>query len=177
MQNLTITIDKHQYQVVNLPNRPKALLDSTIAKIYGVKTKHINQAVSRNREKFPPDFYFDLTPEETKLLSEVTFCDLDWRGGYLPKAFSHLGANMVATVLKSEMAVRRAVQIIRGFTELEAAGISSIQDLKEMMRLQNQVIIAINNQLQEMGGKQNRKIESIIEKLTQRRFTCLWNRG
>lgn len=165
MQNLTITVENQSYPVLNLSGRPKALLDRTVAQIYGVKTKHINQAIARNPNKFPPDFYFELTIDETRRLREVTNCDLDWKGGYLPKALTHLGCNMVSTILKSEIAVRRAVQIIRAFTELETSGASSIEDLKEMMHLQNQIIIAINNQLQDLGIKHNKDVESILKKI------------
>ncbi len=98
MQALSIIVDGKSYPVLNLPGRPKALLDITLAEIFGSETKRINEAANRNPEKFPEDFYFTLTLEETKALNEVAICDLDWKGGHLHKAYTHLGSNMMSTV-------------------------------------------------------------------------------
>ncbi len=114
-----IIIEETIYPILQLPNRPKALLDRHVAQIYQMPTKQINQAVRRNPEKFPDDFCFLLTLEEAKSLSEVTNCDLDWNGGYLPRAFTWEGCNMLATILKSDVAITRAIQIIRIFTAVE----------------------------------------------------------
>ena len=152
MQAQSIYVEDRLYPVLSLPGRPKALLDRTIAQIYGVETKHINQAVNRNPGKFPPDFYFDLTIDEAKTLNEVTNCDLAWKGGHLPKAFTHLGCNMLATILKSNLAEQRCVQIIRAFTALERIGQRSLQDFDEMMSLQYQMFAALNNTVEDMKG-------------------------
>ena len=61
MQNITINIENQSYPVLALKGRPKALLDCTVAEIYGIETKHINQAIKNNLDKFPPDFYYHLT--------------------------------------------------------------------------------------------------------------------
>ena len=114
MQSFKITVDTRDFVVICLPDRPKALLDRTVAEIYEVETKRVNEAVRNNPEKFPEDFYFELTRSEFReLRSEVENFDLDWKGGHLPKAFTHLGCNMLATILKSKRAVQRAIQIIR----------------------------------------------------------------
>ena len=122
MQSFKITIDQRDFIVLCLPGRPKALLDRTVAEIYEVTAKRTNEAVRRNPEKFPEDFFFELTLDETRVLNEVANCDLDWKGGHLPKAFTHLGCNMLATILKSPRAVQQAIQIIRTFTALESGG-------------------------------------------------------
>ena len=148
MQALTITVDEKLYPVLGLPGRPKALLDKTVAQIYTVQTREINQAVKNNPEKFPKDFYFQLSLEETRTLNEIKNFDLDWKGGYLPKAFTHLGANMLATVLKSEMAVRRAVQIVRGFTTLENMVLSSpTGDVLQMISSQSRMIAVLADEM------------------------------
>ena len=64
---LYVDVVGNKYPVLNLPGRPKALLDYTVAQIYRVKTKQINQAFSRNKKKFPEDFYFRLTKEELEV--------------------------------------------------------------------------------------------------------------
>lgn len=121
METLTIPIENASYPVLALPGRPKALLDRTVAEIYGVQTREVNQAARNNMEKFPPDFFFELTIDEAKSLNEIENFDLAWEKGHPPKAYTHLGCNMLATILKSELAVRRAVEIIRAFTALENA--------------------------------------------------------
>ena len=98
----------------------KEMLDRDLAKLYQVSTKALNQAVKRNREKFPPDFMFRLTKEEKEEV--VTFCDhlKELRFSYqLPRAFTRNGANMLATVLKSPVATQRSIQIMRAFSALE----------------------------------------------------------
>ena len=78
----------------------KVILDCDLAATYGVPTKALNQAVKRNAERFPPDFVFQLTPEEKTEV--VTICDhlakLRFSPGH-PYAFTEHGAIMAATVL------------------------------------------------------------------------------
>ena len=173
MQTLSIYVGDQLYPVLSLPGRPKALLDRTIAQIYGVETKHINQAVNRNPGKFPPDFYFGLTIDEAKALSEVTNCDLAWKGGHLPKAFTHLGCNMLATILKSNLAEQRCVQIIRAFTALERIGQRTLQDIDEMMSLQYQMFAALNNTVEDMKGFFH-KFADRLTRLEERQMQLEW---
>ena len=79
----------------------KVMLDSDLAEIYQVETKVLNQAVKRNRERFPPDFMFQLTSKEAKLLRSQIVTSKGARGGrrYPPYAFTEHGAIMLASVL------------------------------------------------------------------------------
>ena len=74
-KNLTITIENKSYPVLSLEGRPKALLDRTVAEIYGVETKHINQAIKRNLDKFPPDFYYQLTKNDLQV-AFFSYCSI-----------------------------------------------------------------------------------------------------
>lgn len=114
-----LDVDNVSCPVLELPGRPKAILDRHIAVIFDVETKRVNEAVKNNPSKFPDDFLFQLTPMETSTCSEVENFDFDWKGGHLPRAFTQEGCNMLATILRSELAIRRSVQIIRGFTSVE----------------------------------------------------------
>lgn len=120
MKELTIkTIQNH---IVQLPNRPPAMIASDVAQIYEVPTKHVNQAVKRNPQRFPEDFCFKLTPEEFEnLRSQNETLTTGHHGGvrYLPWMFTRFGANQLSTVLRSPVADLRSVQIIRAFTMLE----------------------------------------------------------
>ncbi len=97
----------------------KAILDVDLAKLYGVSTKALNQAVKRNRHRFPGDFLFLLTPGEKQEV--VTNCDHLKSLKYsfaLPYAFTEHGAIMAATVLNSSKAVDMSVYVVRAFVKL-----------------------------------------------------------
>jgi hypothetical protein len=97
----------------------KVMLDMDLAELYGVVTKALNQAVSRNRERFPDDFMFRLTWDEAKSLRSQ-FVTLKQGGHfkYPPNAFTEHGILMLSSVLKSERAVQVNIQIMRTFSKM-----------------------------------------------------------
>jgi hypothetical protein len=97
----------------------KVMLDADLAELYGVSTKALNQAVRRNRQRFPDEFMFRLTMEEKDKV--VTDCDHLRRLKFshvLPNAFTEHGALMLASVLKSRMAVQTSLLIVRAFIRM-----------------------------------------------------------
>jgi len=99
----------------------KVMLDSDLAALYGVETKVLNQAVSRNIERFPEDFMFQLTEAEAILLRSQTVTLKTGRGQhrkYLPYAFTEQGVAMLSSVLKSPRAARVNIEIMRAFVRL-----------------------------------------------------------
>jgi len=89
------------------------MLDADLAALYGVKTKVLNQAVSRNIGRFPADFMFQLTEEEAVRLRSQIVTLKPGRGQhrkYLPYAFTEQGVAMLSSVLKSERAVRATLE-------------------------------------------------------------------
>lgn len=97
----------------------KVMIDADLAALYGVPTKALNQAVKRNAARFPPDFMFQLTPEEKQEV--VTNCDHLARLKFaksLPFAFTEHGAIQAANVLNSEQAVDMGVYVVRAFVRL-----------------------------------------------------------
>ena len=102
----------------------QVMLDSDLAKLYQCKngTKTINQAVKRNLERFPNDFYFEITREEYYLILRSHFGTLEFEQGvyskYLPKVFTEQGVAMLATVLKTEVASQVSVNIMRAFVAM-----------------------------------------------------------
>jgi hypothetical protein len=116
----------------------KVIVDADLARLYGAPTKVLNQAVSRNRDRFPPDFLFQLTPEEKEEV--VTNCDHLKNIKFskvLPNAFTEFGAVMAANVLNSEEAVRASVFVVRAFLrmrELLHAGVEIGMKLSELER-------------------------------------------
>jgi hypothetical protein len=97
----------------------RVMLDADLAELYGVPTKVLNQAVKRNRERFPRDFMFRLTREEREEV--VTNCDHLHRLKFsptLPYTFTEHGAVMLANVLNSRRAVQVSIQVVRVFVRL-----------------------------------------------------------
>ena len=94
----------------------RVILDADLARIYGTTTKHLNQQVTRNKDRFPPDFMFRLQQDEKNEL--VTNCDILRSIKYsrvLPRAFTEHGAIMVASILNSRRAVEMSVYVVRAF--------------------------------------------------------------
>jgi hypothetical protein len=98
----------------------KVLLDSDLAVLYEVETKRINEALRRNRERFPEDFVFQLTPEEHEILRSQFATSSDHWGGrrYLPYDFTEQGVAMLSSVLRSKRAIEVNIAIMRTFVRL-----------------------------------------------------------
>jgi hypothetical protein len=96
------------------------MLDVDLAAVYGVVTRVLNQAVRRNRERFPDDFAFQLSKEEFAALRSQAVISNPGRGGrrYAPWAFTEHGAIMAASVLNSPRAVEMSVFVVRAFVRL-----------------------------------------------------------
>jgi len=111
---------EHIERAIIVVRGEKVMLDSELAEIYGVETKVLNQAVKRNVSRFPVDFMFQLTPEETESLRSQIVTSNEGRGGrrYLPYAFTEHGALMLANVLNSARAAQTSVMVVRAFVKL-----------------------------------------------------------
>jgi hypothetical protein len=98
----------------------RVILDSDLAKLYGVPTFRFNEAVKRNRHRFPDDFLFQLTREEAEGLTSQSAMSKTGSGGRrtLPWAFTEHGALQASNVLSSPKAVAMSVYIIRAFIRL-----------------------------------------------------------
>ena len=99
----------------------KVMLDHHLAKLYEVPIKVLNQAVKRNQERFPSDFMFQLTPDESQVLRSQ-FVTLKLGRGrhskHLPYAFTEQGVALLSTVLRSKRAVAVNIEIKRAFVRL-----------------------------------------------------------
>lgn len=107
----------------------KAMLDSELAKLYGVPTKVLIQAVKRNMKRFPEDFMYKLTKKEVAGLRSQFVTSK--RGGrrYLPYAFTEQGVAMLSSVLNSERAILVNIQIMRAFIQFKRMLLNS-RDLR-----------------------------------------------
>ena len=115
----------------------RVILDTDLASIYGIPTFRLNEAVKRNRERFPSDFLFQLTPEEHRALTSQIAMSNSKRGGRrtLPYAFTEHGAVMAANILNSRRAVQMSIFVVRAFIKMRqtmAANKTLLEKLEEL---------------------------------------------
>ncbi len=110
--------------VIHTIRGERVILDADLARIYGVETRVLNQAVRRNRTKFPPDFLLEITTAEAKDLgrsrSQIVILKRGHNVKFAPFAFTEHGALMVATILKSPQAAQMSVFVIRAFIKMRS---------------------------------------------------------
>jgi hypothetical protein len=110
----------------------KVILDADLADLYGVATRDLNKAVTRNLDRFPDDFMIQLTQSEFKNL-KFQFGTSSWGGTRkLPRAFTEQGVAMLSSVLRSKRAVQVNIAIMRAFVRLREM-IASHKDLSRRM--------------------------------------------
>ena len=100
------------------------MLDSDLADLYNVETKNLKRAVRANIERFPDDFMFELTKEEYDSLRCKKFTLESGRGKhskYLPFAFTREGIAMLSGLLRSDIAVKANINIMRAFFQMQEA--------------------------------------------------------
>ena len=98
----------------------RVILDRDLAALYGVPTFRFNEAVKRNRNRFPEDFMFQLTRDEAASLTSQFAMSKSGRGGRrtLPYAFTEHGTVMAANILRSAKAIQMSVFVVRAFVRM-----------------------------------------------------------
>lgn len=136
----------------------RVMLDSDLARLYGVTTMAFNQAVKRNKDRFPDDFAFQLSQQEfTSLISQIVISKTG-RGGRRtrPWVFTEHGVAMLSSVLNSPRAVRVNIEIMRAFVRLRrllatpGELVEQITKLAETVQLHDGQIKAIMQVLRQM---------------------------
>jgi hypothetical protein len=134
----------------------KVILDVDLARIYGVQTRVLNQAVRRNPEKFPSDFLMRLTPAEVRHMnrSQVVIGSQKHRNPrHRPYVFTEHGAIMAANILNSPRAVQMSVYVVRAFIAMrrtlghnreQARKLAALEkELKERLDVHEAAIVTI----------------------------------
>ena len=96
----------------------KVMLDSDLARLYGVETRVLNQSVKRNLDRFPDDFMLRLTRKEIMNISQIVICYPQIKHSRHVMALTEQGVAMLSSVLRSPRAIRVNIQIMRTFTKL-----------------------------------------------------------
>lgn len=131
-QETSLTVIEGIGEKIYLIRGQKVMLDSDLAKVYQVATRVLNQAVKRNLNRFPEDFMFQLTEDETKSLRSQSVTSNKSRGGrrYYPYVFTEHGAVMLASILNSPTAIEASIKVVRAFIKMRSI-LALHQDLAE----------------------------------------------
>jgi hypothetical protein len=133
----------------------RVILDSDLARLYGVPTKRLNEQFRRNRKRFPGDFAFQLTADEVAALrsqnatlsrkpnwSQFATSSSKHRGkAYRPYAFTEHGALQVANILNSPHAVRMSLFVIRAFIKMREQLAANTAILKRLAEIDKTLLL------------------------------------
>lgn len=138
----------------------RVMLDKDLAELYEVETRTLNQAVSRNTERFPEIFMFQLSPAEFKILKSQIVTS-SWGGTRkLPYVFTEQGVAMLSSVLRSKKAIQVNIQIMIVFTKVREMLVDTlslkldIDDIKKKLENQDKNIELVFSYLDELMEKQ-----------------------
>ncbi|PIZ18265.1 DNA-binding protein [Candidatus Desantisbacteria bacterium CG_4_10_14_0_8_um_filter_48_22] len=138
----------------------KVMLSIHLAKLYGVETRALNQAVKRNIRRFPADFMFQLRKSEAdRLVSQNVIPHKKYFGGSLPYAFTEQGVAMLSSVLKSERAIDVNIAIMRVFTRLRSI-LSTHKELAYKLK-------ELERKIEQKFKGYDSKIQTIFEAIRQ----------
>ena len=139
-KNLVIVHNKEIQSMIYTFRGRQVMLDSDLAMLYQVETKYLNRQRNRNAERFPEDFCFQLSKEEYEILrcQNVTSKNENGSGGrrYLPYVFTEQGIAMLSSVLKSEIAAKTSINIMRAFVEMRKFLISNNEMFARLDRVE-----------------------------------------
>ena len=135
----------------------RVMLDFDLAALYQVETKVLKQAVRRNLERFPEDFMFEMTEQEYNSLIislRSQFVTSNERGGrrHMPFAFTEHGVIMLASLLRSEIAVQMSVQITRAFVAMRNYIMSTRHIESELAELRAKLELLERNDEDNLGA-------------------------
>ncbi len=141
----------------------KVLIDSDVAKLYGIETKRINEAVKNNPEKFPREYVFELTIEEkAEVVENFDHLQTLKFSPNLPKVFSEKGLYMLATILKSPIATETTIQIIEAYAKIREINHSIVNIVNEKnSQKQESLVDHVGGLIGELIMPNNEELETI----------------
>ncbi len=157
----------HIQNIIYEIRNEKIMLDFDLANLYGIETKRLNEQVKRNINRFPSDFMFRISLDEWKnvMRSQIATASQSKRNIKItPFAFTEHGVAMLASVLKSDKAVKMNIAIVRAFIALRQFTINYKDLSKEIIELKN--ITSVHNiQLNEIYSA----IENLLDDKVERK--------
>ena len=142
MKNICLSDELIMNKIYHIRGQ-NVMLDKSLADLYGVSTKVLNQAVKRNIERFPPDFMFQLSKGEWNVLRSQFVTLEEGRGKYTkyhPNAFTEQGLAMLSGVLKSETAIGVHIHIIRVFAKMKEFLLTHKEILLQLQKIEKKMV-------------------------------------
>ena len=160
------TLDNIENLILNIRDK-QVMLDRDLARLYGVETKRLNEAVKRNIERFPEDFMFQLSHEEfesnlrsqtvtssiepysnvdvSNLRSQIATSSDGQHGGvrYMPYVFTESGISMLSSVLRSKTAIRVNIEIMRAFVAMRHSLLANNQLFSRIENIEHNQLLMI----------------------------------
>ena len=157
-----ITTKGIESRILTIRNQ-QVMIDRDIAELYGVETRRLNEQVKRNSERFPEEFCFQLTKEETESISSKSqIATLNVSGNLrgsnikkMPFAFTEQGVAMLSTVLKSDTAVSMSIQIIKAFVAMRKFMLINAQIFQRLDNIEKHQI-ATDSKIDEIFDKMDK---------------------
>jgi hypothetical protein len=135
---------------IHLIRGHKVMLDADLAELYGVATKNLNLAVTRNRERFPDDFMYQLTRQEFAILRlQIETSSLHGGRRHMPYAFTQEGIAMLSSVLRSPRAVAVNIEIMRAFIRMRGM-LLSVDELARKVEALERKAVANDQNMEEV---------------------------
>ena len=142
----------------------QVMLDSDLARLYGVETKYLKRAVKANIKRFPADFMFKLEPSEFDSLrcKNCTSNPTSQRGGtrYMPFAFTEQGVAMLSGVLKSDIAIEVNIRIMRAFIAMRSFLMNNEHVFQRLEVMEHHQLL-----MQKQLSDADRKIDELFTRL------------
>lgn len=157
-----VTLENIENLILNIRDK-QVMLDRDLARLYGVETKVLNQAVKRNIERFPERFMFQIT--ENEKIKVVTNCDhlKELRFSYQnPYVFTEQGVSMLSAVLKSDIAINTSIMIMDAFVAMRHSISSNQQIINRFENIEHHQLLMIERQ-----DKTETQIEKIFKTLAK----------
>ena len=150
--------------LIHIVRGQQVMLDSDLARLYGVETKYLKRAVKANIKRFPPDFMFELNHSEFDSLrcKNCTSNEKSQRGGtrYMPFAFTEQGVAMLSGVLKSDIAIEVNIRIMRAFIAIRSFLFSNAHMFQRLETVEHHQLL-----MQDHLSEHDRKFDEILTRL------------
>lgn len=147
--------------LIHIIRGQQVMVDSDLARLYGVETKRLKEQVRRNISRFPEDFMFELSKEEC---SRSQIATLNAGRGqnikYMPFAFTENGVAMLSSVLKSDTAIEVNIRIMRAFTAMRSFLTNNAHFFQRLETVEHHQLL-----LQEHLSEHDRKFEEVLSRL------------
>ena len=145
----------------------QVMIDRNLAELYNIENRALKQAVKRNINRFPLDFMFVLTENETKIMvSQNVIPSKSYFGGAAPFCFTEQGVTMLSCILNSKIAIEVNIRIIRVFVKMREYALTHKEIFMQLAKLEKEV--SSNNRDTEKNSKDIENVFAVLKELIEK---------